>query len=121
MFDQAPTDPDVRNSPSGSSVHQCVGTRTSAERLAALQTVSDVVDDPGQWQQKDREQLMMHAGSLLNCWLGFAQVGLGSNLTHWVTTTSFLLAPSPRHGLCLARHQPQLVDGSYLAYKEAVI
>ena len=43
--------------------------------------------------------LMMHAGSLLSCWLGFAQVGLGSNLTHWATTTSFLLAPSPRHGL----------------------
>ena len=43
--------------------------------------------------------LMMHAGSFLSCWLGFAQVGLGSNLTHWVTTTSFLLAPSPRHGL----------------------
>jgi hypothetical protein len=41
----------------------------------------------------------MHAGSLLSCWLGFAQVGLGANLTHWVTLTSFLLAPSPRHGL----------------------
>ncbi len=36
---------------------------------------------------------MMHAGSLLSCWLGFAQVGLGANLTHGVTLTSFLLAP----------------------------
>src|SRR5438034_9955981 len=43
--------------------------------------------------------LMMHAGSLLSCWLGFAQVGLAANLTHWITLTSFLLAPSPRHGL----------------------
>src|SRR4029077_20721987 len=43
--------------------------------------------------------LMMHAGSFLSCWLGFAQVGLGANLTHGVTLTSFLLAPSPRHGL----------------------
>jgi hypothetical protein len=42
---------------------------------------------------------MMHAGSFLSCWLGFAQVGLGSNLTHGVTLTSFLLAPSPRHEL----------------------
>jgi hypothetical protein len=42
---------------------------------------------------------MMHAGSFLSCWLSFAQVGLGANLTHRVTLTSFLLAPSPRHGL----------------------
>ena len=26
--------------------------------------------------------LMAHAGSLLSCWLGFAQVGLSANLTH---------------------------------------
>ena len=43
--------------------------------------------------------LMMHAGSLLSCWLSFAQLGLSVTFTHWVTTTSFLLAPSPRHGL----------------------
>src|SRR5947209_3131996 len=47
--------------------------------------------------------LLVHAGSLLSRWLGFAEVGLGANLTHWVTATSFRLAPSPRHGLFVAR------------------
>ena len=36
--------------------------------------------------------LMVHAGSLLSCWLGFAEVGLGVNFSHWVTKTSFGLA-----------------------------
>jgi len=76
---------------------------------------------------------MMHAGSLLSCWLGFAQVGLGANLTHWVTLTSFLLAPplvtgfpwrdtnrswwiisdatyTRGHRSAIKYHQPQLVD-----------
>jgi len=43
--------------------------------------------------------LMMHAGSLLSCWLGFAQVGLAVNLTHRVALTSFLLAPPLVTGL----------------------
>ncbi|HKZ81917.1 MAG TPA: hypothetical protein VJ124_26865, partial [Pyrinomonadaceae bacterium] len=41
----------------------------------------------------------MHAGSLLSCWLGFAQVGLAVNLTHRVALTSFLLAPPLVTGL----------------------
>ena len=53
-----------------------------------------------------------HAGSLLSCWLGFAQVGLGANLTHSVTATSFCLAPSPRHGLCSARRQKIVGEGT---------
>src|SRR5258705_13585018 len=56
--------------------------------------------------------LMMHAGSFLSCWLGFAQVGLGANLTHWVTLTSFFACAFPSSRACLARHQRELVDSS---------
>ena len=50
------------------------------------------------------QRLSMQA-SLLTCWLGFSQVGLGPfpALTHWVTSTNFTdLRPFPRFRACLA-------------------